>query len=320
MFKDIFIKIGLIIIFFWGSKTVFGQFNNKSELKTVANEMISLIAKHSLVKDSMDWNKFNNDILKDINDLPIDSSSYIISNIFKMLDKYGDKHSFYMTKSEINNDKNPQYLKNISLPSSKLMDNNIGYFLLPPHKCMNEKFNYLYLDTLIKQIQILDENNEIKGWIIDLRQNRGGNILPMLAGITPFINEKIIGYFTSGNNFDKMKISTKHTPFIKETKNRYKCKDMNNKIAVLIDTLTASAGEMMAICLLGLDNSKSFGYCSAGATTMPEPFRLSNGITLLLAKRYFMDKNKNIYKKCIKPDVKVNNDKIIEEAVKWINE
>ncbi|PLX00672.1 MAG: hypothetical protein C0594_15435 [Marinilabiliales bacterium] len=313
-------KIKIIIVLTILSNIAFGQFEDKSELKKVTSEMILKIKKYSLVKDSADWDELNREVLKDIDNLPLDSSKYIISEILNVLKKYGDNHSFYMTKVEASQDNSFSYNENIAMPGSQLLENNIAYLHLPAHKCMNSELNYLYADTLISQIRELDENHNIKGWIIDLRQNRGGNMWPMLAGLSPFFYGKMIGYFASDKNDINFKIKAKSIPSFKSLVNKYECRSFNHKIAVLIDTLTASSGEMTAICLLGLNNTKSFGLRSAGCTTMLHTFKLVNGSLFLLATEFFMDGNNKIYKDAIQPNVIADKNIIFQKAINWIYE
>lgn len=142
----------------------------------------------------------------------------------------------------------------------------------------------------------------------------------MLAGLNPIIEDNIVGYFYSEKSSIKVKSKAKRPPYMKKMNNNYKCINLNNKIAVLIDTLTASSGEMTAISLLGIENSRSFGHRSRGATILPIRFKLSNGSSIFLSTKYFMDRNKKIYREHLEPDIVVDNDNIIQEAIKWIKE
>lgn len=100
----------------------------------------------------------------------------------------------------------------------------------------------------------------------------------------------------------------------------YKAKNLDHKIAVLLDRRTASSGEMTAISLSGLKNSKTFGNESGGYTTANGMYELSDGSTLFLASSYCQDRNKKIYMGKIQPDVRVDNSEIMQTAQKWIKE
>ena len=49
-----------------------------------------------------------------------------------------------------------------------------------------------YADSLQYQIKLMD-NKYIKGWILDLRENSGGNCWPMLTGLGPLLGNGICG-------------------------------------------------------------------------------------------------------------------------------
>lgn len=289
----------------------FSQIKDKEELKKVSNEILTYINKYSIVTDSINWKEFKEDISTKIAQLnDIDSNGIIFSSILNKLRQYGDFHSFYYDKSKskklVSNDTTLKY------PSSKIIDNSIGYLSLPTHLSMNEKDNSNYADTLRKQIELLDKNYSIKGWVVDLRENRGGNMWPMLAGLNPIIEDGTVGYFVTKGKAIKWKSNSKNT---------YKCKNLNNRIAILIDTSTASSGEMTAISLLGRKDSKSFGKRTSGYTTANENYKLSNGAMLFLATAYCEDRTKKKYIGKIIPDVEVlENAETISESKKWLLE
>lgn len=95
---------------------------------------------------------------------------------------------------------------------------------------------------------------------------------------------------------------------------------------MLIDSLTASGGEMTAISFLGIPNVKTFGHSSAGYTTSNGTFPLSNGSHLYLATSHAADRTGKVYRENIFPDVTVEDnsntkdDEVVEEAKKWIRQ
>jgi carboxyl-terminal processing protease len=103
----------------------------------------------------------------------------------------------------------------------------------------------------------------------------------------------------------------------------YKIKRMSSPIAVLIDSLTASSGEMTAISFIGLRNVRTFGQPSAGYTSANGTYRLSNGAILQLANAYAADRKKNTYKERIYPNVHIGEntktaDDTLEAAMEWV--
>lgn len=308
-------KVKLLLISLLFSNVAFSQFKNKAELKKVSSEMLSIIKKHSIVSDSINWKDFDAEISKSVDSIQdVEKGGFIVYKIQKILAEYGDKHSKYVNKtlvSDYNSKKD-----SIFLPTSKLINRNIGYLKLPIHLSMNQNENFKYADTLRKQIEYLDENNKIKGWIVDLRNNSGGNMWPMIAGLNPLLEDGTVGFFVFKNG---------KTSWISKSnrlglKNFYKIKNLNSKIALLIGPETGSSGEMTAVSLLGMKNSKSFGEKSAGYTTSVWQYKLSNGASLFLADSYIEDRNHIPYRGKISPDAEVGDLEIIEKATNWIDE
>ena len=311
------LKLKLIFICILLSNVAFGQFRDKDELKNVTTEILDLIKKYSIVSDSINWIEYKIEIETEINKMAdVDSTRDWILKILKPLRQYGDSHSHYSNKTR--SDKYLARKDSLLLPSSKLLEQRIGYIYLPSHPSMNSDENYLYADTLRKQIQDLDQNYNIKGWIVDLRKNSGGNMWPMLAGLNPLLEDNTVGYFVSNSNIVKWESNSENPQHIPKMNNLYKCKNLKARIAILIDTLTASSGEMTAISLLGIDNSKSFGNPSAGLTTANVTFKLSNGANLFLASSYCTDRKNKVYKGKIQPDMFVENATVIQKAIQWI--
>jgi len=179
-------------------------------------------------------------------------------------------------------------------------------------------------------------NYGVKGWIIDLRGNGGGNMWPMLAGIGPVLGAGTIGYFVSGKFF---------TPWYyrqgaagvramgNERANFSVVDGMSDyheqaPIAVLIDRNTLSSGEALSIAFKGRSNTRFFGERTGGLATANDTLKLSDGATIMLTTCYEADRNKNVYPSAIDPDMIVDqgkvacgapNDPVIAPAIQWMD-
>ncbi|WP_222537163.1 S41 family peptidase [Pedobacter polysacchareus] len=167
----------------------------------------------------------------------------------------------------------------------------------------------------IKQAIANIHTKKIKGWIIDLRVNTGGNMYPMIAGLTDFLGTGKVGGFY----VDSIQVSpVKYEGYpIK--------KDL--PIAVLISGYTASSGEMTAITTIGRKNAVLIGEPSAGYTTTNLGFELNAYSGLNLAVDYATDRKGRVYPKNITPDhlvkdgdhfEKLTEDKKVQEAILWL--
>lgn len=314
-------KIVLLAFFFiWQTGYAQSVAEAKEKGLAVINEISGHIKRYSLVKPFFDWKGFGDEIAS------VDASKYHPDSLMipyilllrKYLTKGGDNHSFYFGPKASAGFKTTN--SNLQMPTVKLIEGNIALINVPGIISFNKGDVERFADTLRRQIAAFDKTGNIKGWIVDLRHNSGGTMWPMLAGLNPLMNDGIVGYFIDPHNkLTPWELSSKKQSGVGKLDIEYKCTDKNKKIAVLIDSLTGSSGEMTAIAFLGLPNVKTFGQPSYGATTANATIPLSNGGILLLATKYAADRNKLIYKGKITPDVLTKNSETIAAAQEWIS-
>jgi len=298
-----------------------GVLSQSVQLKNYIAEITGIIKNNSLVAREIDWLKYEKDIAilsKNLNS--VDSCKPVHDFIIKTLRKNGDKHSFFIYKSVVKDLNN----KSSKAPQSQaqLLNAHIGYIKVPEMMSFNAQVNNAFRDTIQQLIRTLDTQNYVIGWIVDLRHNTGGNMWPMLAGLNPLIKDGVAGYWVSPiGRKDKWFSSGRG---MMGTGEFYKIKKLSSPIAVLIDSFTASSGEMTAISFLSLPNVKTFGQPSAGYTTANSTYPLLNGNILQLATSYAADRKGKVYKDKIIPDVLTDttnptHDYTIEAAKKWLS-
>jgi len=297
------------------------------DVLNLVNEFTNIIKHNSIYRDSLKWTKMQPNI--DILEQGIENTNDarpVLDYIITQLRAVGDNHSFYQPKIMADN-----YAKgNIDpgRPSAKLLSNGIGYVSVPAFGSINDTACLNFATKIQELIRELDSANNVKGWIVDLRQNGGGNMYPMIAGLGPLIGNHPLGYFVNPAN---PKYSSDWTYRngrcgAVKVKKPYIIKSPKAKVAVLVGPHTASSGEMTAISFIDNANVKLFGQPTAGFTTANQSFRLSNGAFLYLATSYTADKRFKIYKGKITPDVLVdkptngNTDATIDTASTWILE
>ncbi|MBK0381697.1 hypothetical protein I5M32_01875 [Pedobacter sp. SD-b] len=304
-----------------------------AEVKKFITDFNDIIKKNSIYSDSLNWESIN----KNIQDLyaglkTIDEAKVLTSYMIDQLRKAGDNHSFLQTKTVAEN-----YTKDNSTPlkpKAKLLENGIGYIYVPGFTSTNDSVSKLFTDTIQNLIRKIDIQNKIRGWIVDLRENQGGNMYPMIAGLGPLIGNGTLGYFIKNDQglsisnrwyYEDGIAGTGKNLNLTKKNDPYLIKNPMQKIAVLIGAKTSSSGEMTAISFIGKKNVKLFGQHSGGYTTGNVSFRLSDGSALVLACSLVADRNKKQYLKGIDPDVLVAdlkkvNDDVLGAAKRWINE
>ncbi|MEQ9438113.1 MAG: S41 family peptidase [Cyclobacteriaceae bacterium] len=228
----------------------------------------------------------------------------------------------------------------IHYSEGKLIDGKVGYLIIPPFEGLYWEALELYADSLQRIIEHLDQPS-LKGWIVDLRKNWGGVNMPMIAGIGPILNNENAYYYIKPNNEVFTKNYYKKGVFYEvdkgngntltlQVKNSYRVNNKNLPVAILTNHVTSSAGEAVLASFIGQKNVKSFGSTTGGAITGNAAVFLDDGSLFHISAAYLADRNKKVYHSGIAPDVQVkfdgkvgedlNNDPVIQEAKKWINE
>jgi carboxyl-terminal processing protease len=169
-----------------------------------------------------------------------------------------------------------------------------------------------------------DEN--LKGWIVDLRRNPGGNMYPMIAGLGPLIGEGICGYFYDIDNkpvasyaYENGRATLNQTILVQVDK-PYQLIKSNPKVAVLIGGYTASSGEASALAFAGRPNTRFLGTATCGLSTGNRWYELLfSEYKLNLFTSRMGDRTGKVYGNEIVPDDIVSYEQAIASAINWIN-
>ncbi|MEM6720745.1 MAG: S41 family peptidase [Bacteroidota bacterium] len=274
------------------------------------SQVLNIIETNSIRLDSISWEEIKSNAIHDIRVKKKDTT-IVIQDLLKQL---GDNHSFYISKNKANNLNNSQQTKIEYL----LIDSEIGYLNIPSFIGNNEaacRFSY----TIIEKVKLLD-NVGVKHWIIDLRNNDGGNMWPMLLGLSPLFDSEIAGYFMHRKYMLSWQIKNgsvlQEDQIIMYNSEPYYLKNNRSKIAILVNTKTCSSGEAVAISFTGMENVKLIGTKTCGLTTGNSVFKLDDRSVFGLTTSIFADRNKTRYGKAIIPDIETSQP--LEVAVEWI--
>ena len=181
------------------------------------------------------------------------------------------------------------YIKIRSVKSEVL--NNIGYLRIT-------SFNEQTESGLLNAIKKIEQENEIKGYVLDVRSNPGG-LLTQAVKVTDIFLER--GEIVSTRGRDKKDIR------------RYRAKksDRTNgkPLVVIIDGGSASASEIVAGALQDHKRAIIIGTQSFGKGSVQTiiPFQVSNSDNLtgirLTTARYYTPSGESIQGKGIVPDI-----------------
>jgi len=145
---------------------------------------------------------------------------------------------------------------------------------------INEFTKGVYRQFMQALEPFMAEKNQ-KNLIIDLRGNRGGLVSEAANILNQFFVEKDILMFKT--------VGFHQSP--KEYKTTGKVFFNIGKIAVLIDSCTASAAELFAMCLQDLKRAKIVGDTSYGKSLVLEHLNLADGSAIRLAVSKFFTKS-----------------------------
>ena len=289
--------------------------------KNYLNELMDIMQNNSINKHRIDWPEFRKEVLRTADGAETIEDTY--PGVEKALELLEDNHSFYIKPDG----------GGISATTFVCDQENITETSWPDH------IGYVKVNSFsggasdgpaIKfaediQRQISDQDNEqLAGWIVDLRGNLGGNMWPMLAGIGPLLGEGTAGYFIDADNnrspwgYSNGAAVANNTEVITELPTPYPTLGNSPKVAVLLSNSIASSGEAIAVSFIGRPNTRSFGTATCGLSTSNRYFRLSDGAALLLTNAYFADRDRNIFGRSLEPDETVDDETIIQAATNWI--
>lgn len=218
---------------------------------------------------------------------------------------------------------------------SEIIEDKIGYLRVPSIQIYDPTQINSYAQSLSDIVTELSSKCK-NGFIIDLRLNGGGNLYPMLSGLSQFLGNQTIGYETDINDSIIRTWELKNGNFViggyqaTDLKTKHKSKLKSIPIVVIIGPVTKSSGSMTAIAFKGRPNTYFIGEPTAdGYTTSNGYFQFATNLTLNFATNFVADRNKKVYKTTVKPDLTIHqgndfdtllNDLKIKAAIKWLKE
>lgn len=174
---------------------------------------------------------------------------------------------------------------------SKLIDNEIGYLRL-------RAFNENSSNQLKGEILKLEKNNNLVGYILDLRNNPGG-LLSQAVRISDFFLDDGEIVSTRGRK------SRENRKFFAKKGDRIKGKPL----IVLINNGSASAAEIVAGALQDQKRAVLLGVATYGKGSVQSiiPLRNKGAIRLTISK-YYLPSGKSISEVGVTPDIRVEEE------------
>ena len=260
---------------------------------------IRIMDKHGIYAQGPEWEKAKEEALA-AQPSSLEEAQEIVNQAGKVA---GGKHTYLMTSQEVENFETTDW----EMPTIELLEDRLALIKLPEFSG-NKEDELKYANTVLNTIP-----DTLRGVIIDLRGNQGGNMYPMIAAVHRFLPDDVI-----------LKFSTRRWPmdvttsFVVKYVGIAKQEHIVCPVALLTDEQTASSGEAVLLCFRGLTNTRTFGTPTAGYASGNKVYRLPGGSQLALTIGEDIARTGEAF--CddpIAPDVLTESP--FEAALEWLN-
>lgn len=287
----------------------FGLYLVPPSAERYGKDALATIGKNGIYSGSDEWKSTYEECLKMIENAESYEDTY--PAIKKALSVCGGKHSMLMTKSESQStsDSYDEVLPTVSL------NGDIAVIKLPDFLGTAESGRKY---AKVAEDFIHENRDKIKGVVLDLRGNTGGDMGPMATAVSSLLPDGELMYYHY-RSYD-VPVTLKDGVISNAGaggKSLYPDEKLKVPVAILTDGMTASSGEALTLCFRGLENVKTFGAPTAGYTSVNILYSLYDGAQMYLTVAFDKARTGEIFKETsIEPDVAT--DSPLEAALEWL--
>lgn len=287
----------------------FGLYLVPPSAERYGKDALATIGKNGIYSGSDEWKSTYEECLKMIENAESYEDTY--PAIKKALSVCGGKHSMLMTKSESQStsDSYDEVLPTVSL------NGDIAVIKLPDFLGTAEAGRKY---AKVAEDFIHENRDKIKGVVLDLRGNTGGDMGPMATAVSSLLPDGELMYYHY-RSYD-VPVTLKDGVISNAGtggKSLYPDEKLKVPVAILTDDMTASSGEALTLCFRGLENTRTFGAPTAGYTSVNMLYSLYDGAQMYLTVAFDKACTGEIFKETsIEPDVAT--DSPLEAALEWL--
>jgi hypothetical protein len=264
------------------------------DAKTVLDAAITIVRRNAWMRDKIDWTVVEPEVR--LLAAGAERSADTYPAIQFLLGELKDRHSFLMQPStnaafEKGGAENPPV-------EVRTLPDGIGYINVPGYGGGDRAAMQSYAKKVHQDLGKIVEEIDC-GWIIDLRNNTGGNMWPMLAGLKPFLGDEPLGAFISREGTSPpwkagQAVDVEPPGSLRRLERAW--------AAVLTGPRTASSGEAVTISFKGRVRTRSFGQPTAGLSSANQAFQLPDGAAIILTVSIEADRTGKQYGEKVDPD------------------
>jgi hypothetical protein len=269
---------------------------------------IELMREHSLRRAEVDWATLRAQALEHARGAATPADAHLAVRF--ALRELGDGHSYLQSAAATRAlastaVANARTGAPLTAPEARRLGASLGYVSVPSFAGGTPAQQVEFAEKLKNEIQATD-GALVCGWIVDLRQNTGGNLWPMLAGLGPLLGE---GELAASVYPDGRRVPVWHrggqAGLGDYTQLRVRSPysvDAGVPAAVLLGPATASSAEILAVALRSRPATRSFGAPTRGLSAGNRIFSLADGASLVLTVAATIDTEGRVYAGPIVPD------------------
>ena len=303
------------------SPTRAGAGEMSATARSYLTELLDIMQANSINRKTIDWPVFRQTVVG------VDSTAQTIQDLYPRirgaLSLLNDHHSFYVgPDSTVIRSPSLTTACTDPMPPAVHVPDDIGYVRVGSFSGIGPG-ETAFAQGIQDAIRAGDRGN-LAGWIVDLRNNGGGNMWPMVAGLGPILGDGTAGAFvdpdggtTRWGYRDNASIYNGSPLVIVTTP--YRVLRADPRVAVLTNCRVASSGEAVVIGFRERRDTRSVGTATYGLSTSNDEFPLTGGGTLFLCTSTMADRTGRMYGKVVAPDEEIADPaEMVRRAIEWL--
>lgn len=260
-----------------------------AQARAIYAEAVGLIKAHALAYDALDPELIEAE--QPASDATLWHGRSAIKALLRSL---GDGHSFLNSPDGVQEAVRISKAE-IQHATWRMFRPGIAVIHVPMFRATDDELERVFANSIREALRTGREAGA-RAWIVDLSGNRGGNMWPMLDGLSPLLGEEGMGSFRFRDGSSSPWTLKGHEGIIDVPDLR------SVPVAVVTSGRTASSGEAVAVAFRGRPLTRSFGGATSGFSTSNTTYKLADGSRLYLTTAVFEDRNGNRYGGKLVPD------------------
>lgn len=307
------------------AKTVGQQGVSSRDLQAYVLEAVSIMKRHYLLSDEVDWGRIEELGLGVLSE--DGSMAQAHAAIFTMIEALDDPHASARRPRTSRSDDVQR--RGVEPAHVALASDRIALVEIPPVPSgASGDAHAEFVQKTYEDLKLID-SSILCGWVVDLRENTGGNMWPMLAAIGPIAGPGVLGHFVGEegeqlgswlyrNGVASLTSQKRTEDKIAVSDSPFQPGDPDLPVAVLVSEQTSSSGEAAAIAFIGRQDTRLFGTATGGLTTANNTFRMSDDLQINLPIAYMADRLGNPHDPRVEPHEYIAPDMVLEHAKRWL--